>query len=282
MDYKNEKGVVFGAGFLGTKIADKLRYLITPRSKVDVLDTNSLRNFLDEEKPDIVINAVGKTGRPNIDWCEDHKEETVQGNILAPVNLAIECSKRDIYFVHLGSGCIYYGNNYGKGFNEKDEPNFYGPQFYAKTKILSEKILKEFPSLVLRLRMPVDDRPHERNLVDKLLKYDKLIDTQNSMTTVPPMIDAIKQLIEKRCTGVYNLVNPGTISSAEIMTMYKEIVDQTHNFEIFSLEKLDKITKGKRSNCILNTDKLKNQGIELPEIHLGVQQCLLKYRDYKK
>jgi dTDP-4-dehydrorhamnose reductase len=26
-------------------------------------------------KPDHIINAAGITGRPNIDWCEDHKQE---------------------------------------------------------------------------------------------------------------------------------------------------------------------------------------------------------------
>ena len=41
---------------------------------------------------------------------------------------------------------------------------------------------------------------------------------------------------------------------------------------------LDKITKGKRSNCVLNADKLKRGGIILPEIHEGVKYCLLNYK----
>ena len=28
--------------------------------------------------PDFVINAAGKTGRPNVDWCEDHKQEVIR------------------------------------------------------------------------------------------------------------------------------------------------------------------------------------------------------------
>eukprot|EP01094_Clydonella_sp_ATCC50884_P023535 TRINITY_DN5674_c0_g1_i4.p1 TRINITY_DN5674_c0_g1~~TRINITY_DN5674_c0_g1_i4.p1 ORF type:complete len:145 (-),score=9.06 TRINITY_DN5674_c0_g1_i4:46-480(-) len=32
---------------------------------------------LDRIKPDYVINAAGLTGRPNVDWCEDHKEDTI-------------------------------------------------------------------------------------------------------------------------------------------------------------------------------------------------------------
>lgn len=273
-----DKGIVFGAGYLGTKIAKKFDYSLIDRKRLNPLDLKKLGDFLDTEKPNVVVNAIGKTGRPNIDWCEDNKEATMESNVTAAINLCMECSKRNIYFVHLGSGCIYYGNNEGRGFNEEDEPNFYGPQFYAKTKILSEKIIMEFPSLILRLRMPIDESPHERNLINKLKNYEKVIDIQNSMTTIPDFLNAMEILIEKRKTGVYNIVNPGTTSAAEIMKMYKEIVNPNHNFEVFSLRELDKITKGKRSNCVLNTNKLESEGIKIPEIHGAIRECLLKYK----
>ena len=272
----DEKGVIFGAGFLGKKVSEEFGY---PTCSLDVLNLPSLSAYLDQEKPGIIINAVGKTGRPNIDWCEEHKGETIMSNFVGAVNLCVEAAKRGIYFVHLGSGCVYDGDNNGKGYTEEDEPNFYGPQFYAKTKILAEKALKEFPCLQIRLRMPVDDMPHDRNFIDKVKKYSKVIDIQNSMTTVPHMLKALKVLIEKRKTGIYNFVNPGTISAKEIMQMYKEIIKPEHEFEVFSLEELDSITKGKRSNCYLNTDKLKGEGIELPEIHEAIRECLMRYKE---
>jgi|SRR3989344_4940607 len=276
-----EKGLVFGKGFLGTRISEKFSYQAIGR-EIDVHHSVTLHDFLEREKPNVVINCIGKTGDPNIDWCESHREETLQSNLVAALNLGIECARLGIYFVHLGSGCIYSGDNHGEGFSEEDAPNFYGPQFYAKTKILAEKALRELPSLILRIRMPVDDKPHPRNLIDKLAKYSRLIETKNSMTTVPHMLEAILSLIEKRKTGVYNLVNPGLISPAEIMQMYKELVDNSHNFEIFSLEDLNKETKAQRSNCYLNTCKLESEGIRMPEIHEGVRQCLSVYREAKK
>jgi dTDP-4-dehydrorhamnose reductase len=271
------KGIVFGKGFLGTRLAKELNFVI---SDLRISDKKTLDSYLDKEKPNIIINAIGKTGRPNVDWCESHKEETIFSNVVAPIILCTSCSEREIYFVHLGSGCIYYGDNDGKGFSEEDEPNFYGPQFYAKTKILSEKALREFPCLQLRLRMPIDNKSHQRNLIDKLKNYSKLINIQNSMTTVPHLIEATKKLIEKRRTGIYNITNPGTISAAEIMRMYKETVDPSHSFEIMSIKELDRVTLGKRSNCKLNTDKLQSEGIDIPEIHKAVRECLLKYKNY--
>ncbi len=272
------KGLVFGNGFLGTRLSNYLGYRTVGREEADATNISQIERILELEKPDIVINAVGKTGRPNIDWCETHKEETVLSNVCATANLAMQSSLRKIYFVHLGSGCIYNGDNNGKGFSEEDEPNFYGPQFYAKTKILSEKILKEFPSLILRIRMPIDDKPHDRNLIDKLSRYNSLVDIPNSMTTIPQFLEATEKLIRRQKTGIYNMVNPGQISPYEIMELYRDIVDPFHHFELLSHDELDTITKGKRSNCYLSTDKLKREGITLPEIHDAVRSCLLNYK----
>jgi 3,5-epimerase/4-reductase len=273
------KSIVFGKGFLGTRIAGALGYDLTDTNP---LNLSELQGFLDFRQPKVVINTIGKTGRPNIDWCETHREETMLSNVSAAINLGIECSKKGIYSVYLGSGCIYQGDNGGNGFSEEDFPNFYGPQFYAKTKILAEKALLEFPGLILRLRMPIDDRPHERNLINKLLTYPTVVDIKNSMTTVPHMIGAVSRLIEKREEGIYNLVNPGLISPLEILQLYKEIVDESFQPKLMSPNELDSVTKGKRTNCMLNTNKLKSKGIELPEIHEAVRECLLKYKEVKK
>ncbi|MDD5699641.1 MAG: sugar nucleotide-binding protein [Candidatus Nanoarchaeia archaeon] len=276
------KGLIFGRGFLGTRLGEAFGYKVIGRDEADATQLSQIIRILDSEQPQVVVNAMGKTGSPNVDWCETHKEETVLSNICAAANLAIECIKRGIYFVHLSSGCIYSGDNNGGGYTEGDEPNFYGPQFYAKTKILAEKILREFPSLILRMRFPIDDRPHVKNLIDKLRNYPRVTDTQNSMTTIPDAINAAKQLIEKRKIGIYNIVNPGTISPAEIMDAYQRIVDPSHSFTRFSEAELSQVTLAKRSNCRLNTDKLKNEGISLPEIHEAVESCLTRYRETSK
>lgn len=279
------KGFVFGKGFLGSRIATDLEYGLVGREEADPLNYHDLEVFLDKEQPEIVINAVGKTGGPGeigVDWCEYHREESLRSNVSAAINLSTACSDRGIYFVHFGSGCIYEGDNSGKGFTETDPPNFFKDQFYAKTKILAEKALSELPSLILRIRMPIDDRPHSRNLITKLSNYPRVITTQNSATTVPHMIPALSAMIEKRMSGVYNFVNPGTISASEIMHLYQEIVDPQHIFQSMSLAELDSITKARRSNCYLNTDKLVSQGIILPQIREAVIDCLFVYRRNKK
>jgi len=175
----------------------------------------------------------------------------------------------------MSSGCIYEGDNGGKGFTEEDDPNFTS-SFYSKSKAWADQMLREFSNqvLVLRLRMLFDGTSEERNLITKIAHYDKVLDVQNSITYLPEFIEATKKLIDNEKTGLYNIVNPGTISPFQIMEMYKEIVDPSKEFEAITNEELLKIAKAPRSNCVLNTDKLKGEGIELRPVEDVVKAAL--------
>lgn len=249
-------------------------------SDVDITDSKAVRIELRKSWPDVVINTAGRTGRPNIDWCEEHKKETATSNIVGPLILAEACREQSIYWVHLGSGCIFQGNgSNGEGFKENDEPD--PPSFYSWTKYWGDSVSKNSPVLILRLRMPVDNRPHSRNLIDKLAGYGYVIDSQNSITIIPDLLEVAKQLIEKRRLGIYHVVNPGTISPAEIMELYKkEVNPKRKKFMVISNEQLHGFTlvKARRSNCTLNTDKLQREGIKLKPIKERITELLREYK----
>jgi 3,5-epimerase/4-reductase len=248
-------------------------------SDVDITDLRAVRKELDEKKPKIVINAAGITGRPNIDWCEEHKIETVAGNVIGPLNILQACSEKNIYWVHLGSGCIFQGDGPdGKGFKEGDEAN--PPSFYSWTKYWADSILKNFLVLIVRLRLPIDVEPGPRNLIDKLLKYSQIIDSENSITVIPDFLDVTKKLIDKKKIGIYHITNPGVLKPSQVMELYKEIVDPKHQFEVISEEELykQKLVKATRSNCVLNTDKLQKEGIILKPIQERIVEVLKEYK----
>lgn len=268
----NMKVLIFGSrGYLGQQFLTLYPDALTPSA--DIADRAAIADFLDREKPDVVINCAGKTGRPNVDWCEDHKDETIHANVLGPLVLREECARRNIYWVHLSSGCIYEGDNDGRGFTEEDEPNFTG-SFYARSKIWSDQILREFPVLILRIRMPFDDSRHERSLITKIAKYRKVLDVQNSLTYLPDFLQAANVLIERRRTGIYHAVNPGMISPFEIMTFYKEVVDPSHTIERLSLDHIGDVVKAGRSNCKLSTAKLEKEGVTLRPVDEAVRHAL--------
>lgn len=264
--------MIFGSkGYIGGHLRMRYPQAICPTT--DIADALRIASLLEEHHPDIVINAAGKTGRPNVDWCEDHKEETVRSNVLGPLVLLDECSKRKIYWVHLGSGCIYQGDKHGAGFTEEDPPNFVG-SFYSRTKAWSDQMLSEFSLLNLRLRMPFDSSNEPRNLINKLVRYSRVLDTKNSLTFIPDFLDVLDQLITKKVTGTFNVVNPGAISPYEIMEQYKKIVDPSHSFERLTLDHLSDVTKAGRSNCILSIEKMKKEGISLPPVEDRIEEVL--------
>ncbi len=284
------KYLIFGrSGWLAQKFNKFLED--SEISEVDITDLGAIRKELDEKKPEVVINAAGITGRPNIDWCEEHKLETITGNVTGPLNILQVCEERKIYWVHLSSGCIFQGSGpHHKGFSalgrpasgwiEEDEAT--PPSFYSWTKFWADEILKNFPILIVRLRLPVDVEPNPRNLIDKLLKYDKVIDSKNSVTVIPDLMEATRQLIDKKRTGIYHVVNPGFISPSEIMELYKKIVDPSHKFEVVSDKELYKkgLVKAVRSNCVLNSDKLQKEGIILKPIKERIVEVLKEYKSH--
>lgn len=250
-------------------------------SEVDILDLPALRRELDEKRPEVVINAAGITGRPNIDWCEEHKAETVAGNVAVPLNILQACSERNIYWMHLGSGCVFQGEGLnGRGFSEENDNLANPPSFYSWTKFWADSILKHFPVLILRLRLPIDNKPNPRNLIDKLIKYPQVIDSKNSIIVIPDFLEAAKKLIEKRCTGVYHVVNAGVIAPSEIMELYQKIIDPTHQFKIISEEEIysQGLARAKRSNCFLNTEKLQKEGIYLKPIKERMTEIMDEYK----
>lgn len=272
------KYLIFGKdGWLANKLKNYLGDAVV--SDVDILDLSAVRRELEEKKPEIVINAAGITGRPNIDWCEDHKLETIAGNVTVPLNLLQATQEKELSMVHFGSGCIFQGDGPdGKGFKEEDEAS--PPSFYSWTKYWADSILKHFPILIVRLRLPIDVEPSSRNAIDKVLKYENVIDSENSVTVMPDLLEATKQLIEKKKTGIFYVTNPGTISPAKIMELYKQIIDSSHEFNVIKDEDLytKGLAKAKRSNTILNTDKLESAGIHLKPIQERIIEVIEEYK----
>lgn len=269
------KYLIFGNGYLANKYQQALDDAIIHPARID--DSVQVRNAINEVKPDVVLNAAARTGVPNIDWCEDHKEETLLSNLYGPMTINNVCNELEQYWVQLGSGCIYQGDNNGKGWSEDDAPNFTG-SYYSRVKAWMNDILFDFPVLQLRLRMPLDSVNDNRNFITKIANYKQVINIPNSVTVIDDLIEATKQLVEQRATGIYNVTNPGMIDHKTILDLYKEVVDPTHSCEYITIEQLDGLTKAPRSNCMLSTEKLEKAGVKLEPIQERIKQVLIDYK----
>lgn len=244
---------IFGHGYVGDAIAREFKSqgITVYRSHHTELRTATIGTLG-------IVNAAGYTGKPNVDSCETERPECMDGNVMWPLRL--HQYWRGFPVVHVGSGCIYSGD---QGFTESDPPNFHG-SFYSLCKLMSERSLAEFlvdsssawptppGSYVLRVRIPFGSEDHPKNYLTKLRTYPKLVDFKNSISCLDDVARAVVHFaVNKPEAGVYNVVNPGSVTTrmvAEMLGLEKEW--------FVSEEEFGTAVKAPRSNCTLSSDKL--------------------------
>lgn len=260
-----ERVLVFGGrtgwiGALMVKLAEKDgAQVFAAESRMQ--NREAVEKELDTIKPTHVLMAGGITGRPNIDWCEDHKPETLRTNVIGTLNIADCCNERKIHCTVYATGCIFkyddaHALGSGKGFVEESKANF-AESFYSETKGYMEMMLKHYPNcLILRVRMPISADLIHRNFVTKILKYERIVNIPNSMTVLDEMLPASLAMAKKGLVGIYNFTNPGVISHNECLDLYIKYIDPTYHYTNFTVEEQSKILKAGRSNNELDTTKL--------------------------
>jgi len=280
--------LIFGGktGWIGGKLVE----LLTAQGKKFYVADSRTENResviaeIEKYNPTHVLNAAGVTGRPNVDWCEDHKQETIRTNVVGVLNMADICAMKGIHHLLYATGCIFeYDESHvigGKGFTEDDTPNFHG-SYYSHTKALVEDMLKVFPTTcTLRVRMPISDDLSHRNFVTKIVKYDRVVNIPNSMTVLTEMLPVSLIMAERKLTGVYNFCNPGAISHNEVLDLYKQYVDPSYTYTNFSVEEQAKILKAGRSNNTMDHTKLcaALPDVHIDDIHTAMHKCMQRMK----
>lgn len=279
--------LVFGGktGWIGKKIIR----LLEKQHHTSICATARLENreaIVQEiiiHKPDYVINAAGITGKPNVDWCEDHKEETISTNVLGTLNLIDVAFTHNIHVTNISTGCIYeYDAKHpmysGIGFTEEEEPNFDG-SFYSRTKIILEKLILLYPNVLnLRVKMPISTDLNN-GFVAKIIRYKKIINIPNSLCILDDLLPIAIDMTVREIKGNFNFVNPGTMSHNEILDLYKQYIDPNFTYENFTIEEQNKILKARRANAELSTEKLLKYYPEISHIKIASKNLFKQIKE---
>jgi dTDP-4-dehydrorhamnose reductase len=287
-----------GSGYVGQAYrrfltAKNIAFCVADRAKFNYLNREGLRALIKDVRPEFIINAAGYTGKPNVDACELHKTECLNGNAVFPGFLMESCAETGTPWGHVSSGCIFIGNRPdGSGFTEEDEPNFSLRQkncsFYSGTKALGEEILQDAQKCYIwRLRVPFDNVDNSRNYLTKVMSYSRLLDVRNSLSQLDEFIGATWECWSRRIPfGIYNVTNPGSVTTREVVELVKasalggRLKAQGKVFSFFSSEEefMKIAAKAPRSHCVLNSGKLAQQGIKMTEVHEAVDQALRSWK----
>jgi 3,5-epimerase/4-reductase len=269
------KILICGKGFIGSRLQQGLNCEISDKRIHSYKDAEGeIMRF----KPEIIINCIGHIGA-NVDECENDMDKTLQANTFVPIIMAEAALRNNVRLIHISSGCIYhYDFSQDAPITEDALPDF-TELYYSRAKIYSEQALfalsKKYQILIARIRVPLDDRPHPRNILTKLIHYKKVIDIPNSITYIPDFIEALKHLIKKNAAGIYNVVNKGALRYPQLLEVYKKY-SPDFKYRIVGFKKLNLI----RTNLVLSTRKLESTGFKIRGIKEVLEECVKGYIRY--
>jgi UDP-glucose 4,6-dehydratase len=260
-------------------------------------------------RPSFLINAAGVTGKPNVDACELAREETLAANTLLPQTIARACMMTNTPWGHVSSGSIYSGaiiSENGRkrveknlnqpavrrilaeqpenvfGFTEWDEPNCSfrntPSSFYSGTKALAEETTHRVGNnYIWRPGIPFNRHEEHRNFLWRIQQYSRVHDSINSLSHVGDFVRACLNLQERQAPyGIYNVINPGIISTRQVVEMIQHILKPNRSFEFWKDDEefYRYGAKTPRANCILDITKLLATGVEMRPVAQALEDSL--------
>jgi len=276
-----------GKGWIGSQFLEYMKKQVN----IDIIETdvradneNLIKDIILLHSPTHIISFIGRThgdGINNTDYLEKDGKlvENICDNLYAPYVLSILAEKNNIHFTYIGTGCIFNEENpETRTYYETDRPNFFDSS-YSIVKGFTDRLMRfNKNTLNIRIRMVINSQNHHRNLIKKLINYEKICSYSNSMSVLPTLFPIIFDMMKKKTTGTINLVNPDYISHNEILEMYKEIVDEKFEWKNFTIEEQNNILNSKRCNVHLNTNKIKSLYPDIPNIRDAVRECLIEMK----
>jgi dTDP-4-dehydrorhamnose reductase len=291
-----------GSGYVGSAFQEffqrqKVNFVSLARSECDYTSVPILIKAIQKHKPTFLINAAGFTGKPNVDACERQKAECLAGNAVLPGSIREACETTELPWGHVSTGCIYNGPRLGGGgYKETDPPNFCFRSgvcsFYSGCKALGEEILHSARQVFIwRMRIPFSKTDSPRNYLSKLLRYEKLLEAENSLTELDEFVEACWKTWDQRVPfGTYHMTNPGSVTTSQVV----ELISRETNAVIRSAyqrsnrssvpyfrderEFMATVAKTPRSNCVLDTTKLALTGIQLTDVREALTLALRNWQ----
>lgn len=274
-----EKVLLLSKGYVSSKIEEELEkhddieLFNISRSELNYWDKPLLMDYIIDNDITFVINCHGYTGKPNVDSCEDYKEECYDINVNKNINILSTLVEMKIPFIHIDSGCVYSDESGQTIFTENDPANFGWSNptasYYSQTKDRFQSLIKELKfdnwGYIFKIRMPYDEcLDDKKNYLHKIKNYDMLVNYWNSLTNLRELAKVVKLTIDKKPEfGFYNIVDTDPQQAEELIFWMERYMNYKHPMFIkhkrfFTTDELitNKVMRVRRSNCILDNTKI--------------------------
>ena len=213
--------VVMGAsGFIGNYVMKILRekgYKVLPCTlRLD--DLQGLERLLKKSQASSIICCAGISGKPTIQWSEEHETETFETNVLDACNLIRLCILLKKHLTYMGSGLVY---SFREGARTESElPDWTGKVYCRYRVMLEDVIRRNYMDHVLYLRIlyPCSFDGHPSCFFEKMqTRRQNVHENMVSLTILPDLLPLIPDMIFQKMTGILNFVNPGSLTLPELL-----------------------------------------------------------------
>ncbi len=200
---------------------------IGPDHLLDLSDTDALQQLIENEKPDIIINAAGILNQS----AENFPDNAILINSYLPHFLERITANTKCRIIHISTDCVFSGK---KGGYIEDDPKD-GVGYYAQTKAMGE--LNNKKDLTIRTSIIGPDlNANGIGLFNWYAKqkgeikgYTKAFWT--GVTTIQ-LAESILYFIKEGRTGLYHLVNSEKVSKYELLRLFKDVFPEIGITEI--------------------------------------------------
>lgn len=162
--------VLGGGGQLGTELINKLERInvtvLKPKStEVDVSDEDSVKNYISNSQPDVVVNAAAWT---DVDAAELNQNSALKVNATGPRNIAKACRKTGAKLVHISTDYVFKGeDSLLRQVNSPTEPE----TVYGQTKLKGEQNIRAtYPEGSWIIRTSWLFSPYRKNFVKTMTR----------------------------------------------------------------------------------------------------------------
>lgn len=193
---------------------------IAPSDKnvqIDASDFTSLIKWLDEIKPDVIINAIGilqkeADARPDI---------AILLNAYLPRRLEQQYKDSQIRIIHLSTDCVFSGE--AGGYTEASITD--GTTMYDRSKVLGEIVNEKDLTFRMSIIGP-DTDVNGTGLFNWFMKQQAVTNGYakalwNGVTTIE-LSKAIDAAIRQDLSGLYHLTPNGKINKFDLLCVFKK------------------------------------------------------------
>lgn len=274
------KILITGAkGQLGSELSSIIpNAVLADREELDITDFEVVKQFVNNNKIDTIINCVAYTA---VDKAEDDEENAYKVNVLGAENLA----KTNCKLVHISTDYVFDGKNY-KPYVEEDKT---GPlSVYGKTKLESENVVLKNNKQAIVIRTAWLYSTYGNNFVKTMLRLGKekeslnvVFDQVGTPTYAKDLAEIIKIIIpniSEGTSGIYHFSNEGVCSWYDFAT---EIMSLSNlNCKVKPILSIEYPTKATRPNySVLNKNKIKETfNVEIRHWKEALMECLEKIK----